>query len=89
MENHVGRPGQRVSLIVAQIESADEDGLPDLLGKTREALEEIESLAVRDQRMKEALRLVRAMARALQRKDKRKATRNGRDAMKELKGAGS
>jgi hypothetical protein len=89
MGDYFGGPRHHIEQILTQIESADGDGWNDLLGIAREALEETERLAVRDERRKEALRLVRAMARAIQRKDKRKAIRSGRDALKEFEGAES
>jgi hypothetical protein len=85
MDNDVGKPAQRVSQIVAQIESADEDGLRDLLGKTREALKLMMWLAdLGDHRMKEALPHVRAMARAIQRRDKGEAIKTGKAAVMEF-----
>jgi hypothetical protein len=85
MDNDVVRPGQQVSHIVAQLESADDDGLKHLLGKTREVLKLIIWLAESgDIRMKDVLPHVRAMARAIQRRDKGKAVQAGIAAVTEF-----
>lgn len=85
LDENIGRPGRQVSQIVAQIESADDDGLRDLLAKTRETLRLMVWLAaLGDHGIKDVLPHVRAMARAIQRRDKGEAIKAGNAAVTEF-----
>jgi hypothetical protein len=90
IDNDVGRLGQQLTQIVAQLESANDDGLRHLLGKTSESLNLIVWLAkLGDSRMKAVLPHVRAMARAIERLDKGKAIKAGNAAVTEFGTGGS